>query len=208
MRIFIVTGEASGDLHGANLIKAIKEYDPGIHISGIGGKLMSESGCEVIFDSSKIAVVGIFEVISHLKYIISAYIISKRYIKNNTPDLIILIDYPDFNLRLAKMVNKIVNRKIPIIYYISPQIWAWRRGRVKKMAKLIDKMIVVFPFELEIYKKARMDVEFVGHPLIDVVRPKLSREEAIKKFGLDNREIIALLQVWRQRSAGASSLQR
>ena len=130
-RIMIVAGEASGDLHGANLVKEAKRLDPALDFFGIGGPRMREAGVETVVDSSRMAVVGLIEVISHFDVISRAYLTLKKIIRSTPPDLLILIDYPDFNLRIAKLAKK---AGVPVLYYISPQVWAWRVGRVKKSA--------------------------------------------------------------------------
>lgn len=185
-KILIVAGEASADLHGSNLIKAIKEFNPNVHFYGVGGQRIKEAGVNVLFDSSDMAVLGIMEVFSKLKTIIKAFRELKKSLKVTHPDLVILIDYPDFNLHIAKFARK---RGVPVLYYISPQVWAWRRRRVKKIARLVNKLLVILPFEASFYEKERIDVEFVGHPLIDIAKPKFSREEALERFNLDNDRI-------------------
>ena len=179
--ILIVAGEASADLHGSNLIKAIRELDPGIHFYGIGGEKIRRIGVEVLFDSSEMAVVGVMEVFSKLKTIVKAFRTLKKSLDIQRPDLVILIDYPDFNLHLAKFARK---KNIPVLYYISPQVWAWRKRRVKKIAKLVDKMLVILPFEVPFYEKERLDIEFVGHPLIDIVRPNYPKEKSLEILNL------------------------
>lgn len=185
-RILIIAGEASGDLHGANVIKAAKGLDTTIRFYGIGGQRIREMGADVLFDSSDMAVVGVMEVLSKLRTILRAFRALKKSLDVYRPDLVILIDYPDFNLHIAKSARK---RGIPVLYYIGPQIWAWRGGRVKKIAKLVDKMLVIFPFEVPFYEKERLDVEFVGHPLVDAVKTKFPREEALERFKLDGDRI-------------------
>lgn len=190
-RILIVAGEASADLHGSNVIKAIKELDPNVYFYGIGGERMKGVGVDVLFDSSDMAVVGVIEVLSKLKIIIKASRELKKSLDVYRPNLLILIDYPDFNLHLAKFARK---RGIPVLYYISPQVWAWRRGRVKKIARLVNKMLVILPFEVSFYENERIDVEFVGHPLVDIVEPKYANEEALRRFNLEeDRVTIGLL---------------
>lgn len=181
-----MAGEASADLHGANLIKAIKEFNPNVNFYGIGGQRIKDTGINVLFDSSEMAVVGVMEVFSKLKTIMKAFRELKRSLKINHPDLVILIDYPDFNLHLAKFARK---RGIPVLYYISPQVWAWRKRRVKKIARLVNKLLVILPFEAPFFEKKGIDVEFVGHPLIDIVKPQFSKEKALKKFNLDKDKI-------------------
>ncbi|MBI1921511.1 MAG: lipid-A-disaccharide synthase [Geobacter sp.] len=178
----IVAGEASGDLHGANLVKEIHRLDPGISFVGIGGARMREAGVETVEDAAKMAVVGLVEVVAHFDVIYRAFTALKRILVEDPPDLLILIDYPDFNLRLAKVAK---SRGVKVLYYISPQVWAWRVGRVKKIARLVDHMAVVFPFEVPFYEKEGVPVTFVGHPLVDQVHPTMQREEAMRAFGLD-----------------------
>ncbi|UCD70706.1 MAG: lipid-A-disaccharide synthase [Syntrophobacterales bacterium] len=181
-KILIVAGETSGDLHGAHLVKAALSLDPNLRFYGVGGKHLRSIGIDVVFDSSEVAVVGFVEVISKLRSIYRIFRWLKRSFDCDRPALAILIDFPDFNLRLAKEANK---RGIPVFYYISPQVWAWRRGRVKKIAKLVHKLVVILPFEVPFYRQRNIDCEFVGHPLIDIVKPHLSRNEALEIFRLD-----------------------
>ena len=178
----IVAGEASGDLHGSRLVNALLKMDPDIHVYGIGGEKMKEEGVTTIFNASELAVVGIVEVLTHFRIILAAFQKLKQLIREEPPDLLILIDYPDFNLRLARTARK---KGVPILYYISPQVWAWRKDRVKQIARLVNRMAVVFPFEVPIYQKEKVPVEFVGHPLLDVVKVHLSPKEARKRFGLE-----------------------
>ncbi|MFQ6077835.1 MAG: lipid-A-disaccharide synthase [Thermodesulfobacteriota bacterium] len=190
-KILIVAGEASGDLLGAHLVKAVLSMDPQLRFYGLGGKHLRTMGIEVVFDNSEVAVVGIVEVLSKLRSIYRIFRWLKRSLDWNKPTLAILIDFPDFNLRLAKEANK---RGIPVFYYISPQVWAWRRGRVKKIAKLVHKLVVILPFEVPFYRQRGIDCEFVGHPLVDIVKPHLSKEEAQEIFRLDkDKRTIGLL---------------
>ena len=185
-KILIVAGEASGDLHASHLVKAMLEMEPGLQFYGMGGEKLKEAGALILSDISELSVMGITEVVSHLGRIYRVFKRLEKFLKNDQPDLIILIDYPDFNLRLAKAAKRY---NIPVLYYISPQIWAWRTSRIKKIGKLVNKMIVVFPFELSLYEREGIDVSFVGHPLLDIVKVKKSREENIKRFGLDEQKI-------------------
>jgi lipid-A-disaccharide synthase len=178
----IVAGEASGDLHGSNLVKEVLRKNPDLSFSGIGGPKMRDAGVTILADASEMAVVGLVEVISHSAVIYRAFTTLKRIIRTDPPDLLILIDYPDFNLLLAKVAKR---AGVRILYYISPQIWAWRVGRVKKIARLIDRMAVVFPFEIPFYEREGVPVTFVGHPLVDIVHPTMARAEAQAFFGLD-----------------------
>jgi len=187
----IMSGEASGDLHGANLAREIWKLDPAIAIYGVGSKQMQGAGVRMLADAKEISVVGITEVLTHLGVIYRVYATIKRFLKNERPDLLVLIDFPDFNIMLGKAAQRL---GIPVLYYISPQVWVWRKGRIKKIARLVKAMIVVFPFEVPLYEKAGVDVRFVGHPLTDVVKSDLTKEQANSVFGLDaSRRTIALL---------------
>lgn len=179
----MIAGEASGDLHGSHLVKEMLSLDPTLQFYGVGGKKMKNEGVELIADSKEMAVVGITEVLLKLKRIYQIYRKLKNSLTSNSPSLVILIDYPDFNLRFAREAKK---KNIPIVYYISPQVWAWRKGRIKKIGRLIKKMIVIFPFEKKIYEEAQIDVDFVGHPLLDSIRSQFSREEAFQQFSLSS----------------------
>lgn len=190
-KIMLVAGEASGDLHGACLVEAIQHIDPEIEFFGVGGEGLERRGMKLLYHSHSLAVVGITEVFLKMRPILRALKGLKQSLERERPDLLILIDFPDFNLRLAKMAHHL---KIPVLYYISPQVWAWRPGRVKLIARLVRKVVVLFSFEVPIYEAAGVDVEWVGHPLLDVVKPTLSRELAFRQFGLDpERRTIGLL---------------
>ena len=180
-RIMIVAGEASGDLHGGNLVQAMHKIDPEISFYGVGGRNLKEAGVELIADAADMAVVGLTEVVFKLGMILKVMAQLKALLKKDRPDLIILIDYPDFNLPLAKAAKKY---GIKVFYYISPQVWAWRRGRIGKIKKIVDRMAVILPFEADLYREAGVDVTFVGHPLLDVVRTKYPRKEALRRFDL------------------------
>jgi lipid-A-disaccharide synthase len=190
-RFLIVAGEASGDMYGAEVARALTRLFTPVRLYGLGGQRMREAGVEMEGDISHTAVVGPFEAIT---YFGALYRIFRRIadrVEAERPDAAILIDFPDFNLRLAKRLKA---AGIPVIYYISPQVWAWREGRVKQIREVVNKMLVIFPFEEEIYRKAGMDVEFVGHPLIDMVKPTSTKEEFCKKYHLDPRKpIVAML---------------
>ncbi len=166
-KIMLVAGEASGDLHGAALLNALKEIEPDLVTLGMGGERMREAGMRLLYDISGLAFIGFGGVIRNMGRFIAVMRGLLLAVEKEKPDALVLIDYPGFNLRLAKRVRKM---GIPIIYYISPQVWAWGKGRAKKIARLVDKMLVIFPFEVDIYKKLGVDVEFVGHPLLDVLR--------------------------------------
>ena len=165
LHLAIVAGEDSGDFHGANLVKALRRREPGIRISGIGGRLMQEAGVELVFDSEKLAVVGIFEVLERLPQIWRGRQSICRHLQQQRPDLLVLVDFPDFNLNLVAPYAR--RLKIPIIYYISPQVWAWRRHRVRQINRLVKEILVILPFEEEFYRRHGVAARYVGHPLLD-----------------------------------------
>jgi lipid-A-disaccharide synthase len=190
-KIMLVAGEVSGDLHGAHLVEAIQKIAPEIEFFGVGGEQLKERGMKLLHHVHSLSVVGISEALRKLRVALKTLQELKETIERERPDLLILIDYPEFNLRLAKIAHR---RGIPILYYISPQIWAWRPGRIKSIAKWVRKMVVFFSFELPLYQAAGVDVEWVGHPLLDIVKPSLPREEALQRFGIDpGQKTIALL---------------
>jgi lipid-A-disaccharide synthase len=187
----IMSGEASGDLHGANLAREIRRQDPSISLYGVGSKQMKAAGVQMLADASDISVVGITAVLTHIGAIYRVFTKLKRFLKHERPDILVLIDFPDFNIMLGKAARKL---GIPVLYYISPQVWVWRKGRIKTIAGMVKAMIVVFPFEVPLYEKAGVDVRFVGHPLTDVVRSDLTAGQARQVFGLETaRRTIALL---------------
>lgn len=189
-RVMIVAGEASGDIYGAGLVCAVHARKPAVSFFGIGGKLMRGAGVETLVDSSEMAVVGLVEVLKHFDVIASAFVRLKRILLSDPPELLILIDYPGFNLRLAKVAKK---AGVKVLYYISPQIWAWRQGRVRKIKRLVDHMAVILPFEAAFYEQAGVPVSFVGHPMADLVKVELPRDAAAVSFGLDpSRPIVGL----------------
>lgn len=182
MRILMIAGEASGDLHGAGVVRELKRRYPDSDIYGIGGDKMQSAGMQLIYHIREISVMGFWEVLKHLPIIRSVERAMMMIASVRKPDVVVLIDYPGFNLRFAQ---KIRHLGVKIVYYISPQVWAWNPGRVKKMKGLIDKMLVVFPFEEEIYKKEGIPVEFVGHPLLESLEEPLGRDEFCKRYDLD-----------------------
>jgi len=190
-KILLVAGEVSGDLHGSHLVEAIQCIDPEIQFLGVGGEGLKRTGMKLLYHSQSLSVVGITEVFAKLGSILKALRTLKRSLEREKPDLVILIDFPEFNLRLARIARR---RGIPILYYISPQIWAWRPKRIKLIARLVNKMVVLFPFEVPLYEAAGVDVEWVGHPLLDTVKPTLPKERAFHQFDLDpKRRTVGLL---------------
>src|SRR5215213_2859990 len=168
--LLVVAGEASGDLHGARLISELRRLEPDLEVFGLGGDELRAAGLEAVAHSSEISVVGITEVLRILKRARQIFDLLLREVERRKPVAAVLIDFPDFNLRLARELKK---RGVPILYYISPQVWAWRKGRVKDIAALVDRMLVLFPFEVDFYQRFGVKVVHVGHPLVDEV-PHLS----------------------------------
>ena len=189
--ILIVAGEVSGDIHGGKLVKAIKELSPELKIAGIGGENMRSSGMELLRSVNEMSFLGFTEVIKHLPFVRKVMNELLEWIEEEHPKIVVLIDYPGFNLRLAEKAKKLGCK---IIYYISPQIWAWGKGRIKKIARLIDQMIVVFPFEEELYRNAGVAVEFVGHPILENLEVNSSKEDFFSENNLNpNEKMIGLL---------------
>ncbi len=189
----IIAGEASGDLHGSKLVRAMQKKNNALFFCGIGGKALKDVGVEILVDASELAVVGITEAISKMSNLLKGMAVAKKTLKKLRPQLLILIDFPDFNLHLAGTAKKL---GIPILYYISPQIWAWRSARVKKIGALVDHVAVILPFEKDFYKKHEIPVTFVGHPLLDD-RPPLP--ERLLKTPLEEISVIGLLPGSRDR---------
>ncbi|MEW5807035.1 MAG: lipid-A-disaccharide synthase [Acidobacteriota bacterium] len=186
-KITIVSGEESGEKYGAMLVRALKESLPDAQFHGMGGEQMRVEGVHIINDIEKLSVVGFFEVLSSFRIIWKVFRKLKNHFVQNKPDLLILIDFPDFNIRLAKYAHRL---GIKIVYFISPQIWAWRKGRVRSMSRLVDRMIVIFPFEVPVYEKAGVRANFVGHPLIDIAQATVEREEMRKRIGVSEDSIL------------------
>lgn len=175
----IVAGEASGDLHGSRLAAEIRRIAPKVALRGMGGPCMERQGVELLVSCSQVAVVGITEVFSRLPAIWRSLKILKAELARSRPDLLILIDFPDFNIHLAGHARRL---GIPVLYYISPQVWAWRRGRVRKICKRVSRMAVILPFEEAFYRKAGINAQYVGHPLMDARDyPELSADEDLTR---------------------------
>ena len=186
-KVLIIAGEPSGDLHGAGLIRELKRINPDIEYSGVGGNKLKQEGMNLLFGIEKLSFMGFYEVLKNLKVIRELKKKLLDFIDRDKPDLVILIDYPGFNLRFAKQVKK---RKIPILYYISPQVWAWGGKRIETIKRLVDRMVVFFPFEEKLYKDAGVEVDLIGHPLLDLVKPSISKEEFQRKLQLTGKEIL------------------
>ncbi|MGD9073527.1 MAG: lipid-A-disaccharide synthase, partial [Desulfobacterales bacterium] len=184
----IVAGEASGDQHGAKLVAEMRRSDPTIFFCGIGGKALASAGVRILVDTAVLTVVGITEVFAKLPVVYRSLALAKKLLQSLKPDLLILIDFPDFNLRVATAARKL---GIPVLYYISPQIWAWRRGRVKKIGRLVSHMAVILPFEADFYSAHGIPVTFVGHPLLDRITGDEEEGDTIEDSA--ERTLIGLL---------------
>jgi len=178
----VVVGEASGDAHAARVVTALKQRAPDIKVSGIGGEKLRAAGMEINIDFSELAVMGLVEVLKRYRHLKNVFNQMVERLKTHRPDLLVLVDYPGFNLKMAKEAKKL---GIPVAYYISPKVWAWRKGRVKTIQRVVDKMLVLFPFEVPIYEQAGVAVNCVGHPLVDAVKRTLTTIQAKEKLGLE-----------------------
>lgn len=189
-RIFLIACEASGDAHGASLVESLKKLDPRIEFEGLGGPEMGLSGVSLLEETTRISALGFGDVLGKYFQFRKIFYRALAHVKKSKPDLMVLIDSPAFNLRFAKKIHN----QIPVIYFISPQIWAWGGRRIRTIKRTVDHMIVILPFEEEIYRKAGVPCTFVGHPLLDRVRPSKSRDSLRQEFGVTNSEkAIALL---------------
>ena len=177
----IVAGEISGDSHSAALVSALNKLRPDLVFFGVGGKKMSLAGVSLLFDIQQLSIIGFTDVLKNFARIRRVFRSLLEELDNQRPAAVILVDYPGFNLKLAKEIKK---RNIPVIYYISPQIWAWWKGRIKTIKNYVDKMIVLFKFEEGLYKDFGVDAAFVGHPLLDIARPQSCREDFLNRLGL------------------------
>lgn len=194
----IIAGEASGDMHGANLVNAMQNMNSELRFCGVGDEALRQAGVEIIVESREISVVGLFEVIFHLRDIRNAFKQIVHRLQKDRPALLVLIDFPDFNLMVAKQAKKL---GIPVFYYISPQVWAWRSGRINKIAKLVDKLAVILPFEKDFYVKRGVEIaEFVGHPLVDSVMVSSQAEKFRSVYSISvNETVVGMLPGSRKR---------
>jgi len=189
-------GEASGDLHGSYLVRALMAHAPNTHVTCMGGPLLEAAGAAVLVDHRQLSVVGLSEVAGHLKVLYRAWRTITSHLRKNPPDVVVLIDFPDFNFLLARAARRL---GIRVFYYISPQIWAWRSGRVRTIKRLVDRMAVILPFEKEFYARYNMKVHCVGHPLLDVLATPPSIEQARARYRTpDITTLIGLLPGSRQ----------
>lgn len=189
-KIFLIAGELSGDLHGALLVREIKKIRPDLRFYGLGGKAMEAEGVQILFDLPSVAALGLGDVLKQYFVFRKIFYNALDQVFNRIrPDLIILIDYPGFNIRFAKKIK----RRIPVLYYISPQVWAWGKRRIKTIAKHTDKMLVFLPFEVKVYEGSGMPCEFVGHPLVDLVKPSRSLQGLKDAWQLNRKKVVGLL---------------
>ena len=202
LEVMLVAGEASGDARGAELVRNLRQRDPSVEFFGMGGADLRQAGMRVVYDSAKVAGVGFSEIFGSLRHIWLAYRLLRRLLLDARPALLILIDFPEFNMRLARIARR---HGITVLYYISPQVWAWRRYRIRRIAASVDAMAVVFPFEADLYRASGVPtVSFVGHPLVDVVNPSQDRETSLGATGLDRRKLtVALMPGSREKEVGS-----
>jgi len=185
--IMLSAGEASGDLHGATMCRALRALDPGVRLIGMGGPRMAAAGVEILVDPTAHAAMGTSEALGRVPGLYRAYKLLVRRLREARPMAMVLIDFPEFNLRLAKQARR---SGIPVLYFIPPQLWAWRRGRIRQMARRMTRVLAVFPFEESLYEEAGVPVEFVGHPLLDVVPRDLDRAKARERLGVGERQTL------------------
>ena len=189
--IMLSSGEASGDLHGGTLCRALRSIEPGLRLIGMGGSHMRAAGMEVLADPTAHAAVGMSEALGRIPTLYRAYRLLAARLRAERPRALVLIDFPEFNLRLAERAKR---AGIPVIYFIPPQLWAWRHGRIRQVARRVSRVLTVFPFESALYERARVPFDFVGHPLLDVLPLHLSRDEARRRLGADpGHSLIGLL---------------
>jgi len=190
-RVMIVAGEASGDAIAAGLIDAVREQRPGARFEGVAGPRMEAAGCRALYPSDRLAVVGLTEVLRHFGDIREVFNGLKRRLREDPPDLLVCVDLPDFNLRLARVAKR---AGVPVVYYVSPQVWAWRRGRVRGIGRVVDHMLVIFPFEMEVYEAAGVPVTYVGNPIVERLAEVPDRQAARERLGLAaEAPVVALL---------------
>jgi lipid-A-disaccharide synthase len=191
VRIFITAGEASGDLYASRVVEAVRALDPDAEFFGCAGPRMQAAGVRAVVDSRSISVVGLVEVLAHIPRIYREFRKLKKAIVSEQPDLAVLTDAPDFNLRLAKFLKK---QRVPVVYLIAPQAWAWRQGRVKTLRATVDRLLSIFPFEEEFFARHGIPTTYIGHPLARIVKPSLTRAEFCAKFDLPvDKKIVVLL---------------
>ena len=190
MKIMISVGEASGDLHGASVANALKLLQPDVQLVGMGGQAMREAGVDIVYDIADLGVIGFVEVVKNLRRLFKLRDFLSDYMEQERPDVLVIIDYPGFNVRLAKVAQQ---KGIPVVSYISPSAWAWGKGRAKELAQIVERVAAIFPFEADVYREAGAKVTFVGHPLLDIVKPAMERDEALLHFAAQSDQYHILL---------------
>lgn len=198
-KIFFLAGEQSGDLHGALVIKQLKRIFPEVAVSGVGGSMMKEAGMECIYSCDDLAVIGFIEVIKNIRRLMRIEKGIAEWLKKERPEMVVLIDYPGFNKRIAKIAKKL---GIHVLYYICPQVWAWHSSRVKEYTEIISESIVVFPFEVDIWSKAGGKVNYFGHPLIGVAKPEKTKSEFLAELEITKAPVISLMPGSRKQEIG------
>jgi len=186
----ISVGEASGDLHGASVARALKAIQPDVKLFGMGGQAMLEAGVDIVYDIADLGIIGFVEVIKNLPRLFRLRDTLAELMERERPDVLVIIDYPGFNMKLAKIAK---NKGIPVVSYISPSVWAWGRGRAKEVAETVQKVAAIFPFEADVYREAGANVAFVGHPLLDIVKTTMAQQEAFEYFSASSEEPVVLL---------------
>jgi lipid-A-disaccharide synthase len=190
-RLLVSSGEPSGDLYAAELVRHLRESIPALDVFGLGGDQLAAQGAHLVAHVRDLAVVGLVEVLRHLRRLRGIFRSVLAQVDQTRPDLAVLVDYPDFHLRLARELKR---RGVPVVYYVSPQLWAWRRGRMHTIRETVAHMIVIFPFEEALYREAGVPATFVGHPLVDTVRPAVDREAFLASAGFDpTRPVVVAL---------------
>lgn len=179
--VMVIAGEASGDLHAAEVVRSLLKMEPHARVFGVGGEKLKSAGVELLADIRELSVIGVWEVFRNPGLFVRLFLRLKKVMRKRRPDLLILVDFPDFNLRMARYARRL---GIRVFYYVSPQVWAWRAGRVRAIAKCVNRMAVIFPFEVAVYEEAGVKVDFVGHPLLDRARATRNREETLSLYGL------------------------
>jgi lipid-A-disaccharide synthase len=185
-KIFIITGELSGEMHAAHLIKSLKDRH-NFEFAAVGSKRLAEAGAEIICDYRNISLTGISELLSKITHVYSAWRIVKKHIRTTRPALVVLVDFPGFNLRIARFTKKL---GIPVLYFITPQIWAWKKKRIQTIKRYVDRVVCILPFEKRLYDSYGIDAVYVGHPFVNTVKPSLSREEFLKQIQADGKQPI------------------
>ena len=178
-KIVLIAGELSGEIHALHLVEAMREFPP-FQWSGIGSRLLAGAGVRIVYDYANISLTGLSEVFAKLKYIREAYRVLKHHLLKEKPALVILVDFPGFNLKVARMAKKM---GVPVLYFIPPQIWAWRASRIKAIKAFVDRVICILPFEKELYDRHGVDAAYIGHPFSAIVKPRIERNEFLRIIG-------------------------